>query len=69
METNTISPLPPRSGQTQKDLLVREMEHHMDVEMFLEGHTGWEVDSPIAPSSCMRCSNMPQSKGRRRQNV
>ena len=42
-------------------LSVREMECHMDVEMFLEGHAGWEA--PIAPSSCTRCSNMPQSKG------
>ena len=30
-------------------LSVREMEHHMDVEMFLEGHAGWEVDSPHHP--------------------
>ena len=28
---------------------MREMEHHMDVEMFLEGHAGWEVDSPLCP--------------------
>ena len=27
-------------------LLVREVEHHMDVEMFLEGQARWEVDSP-----------------------
>ena len=30
-------------------LLVREMECHMDVEIFLEGHAGWEVDSPHCP--------------------
>ena len=27
-------------------LSVREVEYHMDVEMFLEGQAGWEVDSP-----------------------
>ena len=26
-------------------LSVREMEHHMDVEMFLDGYAGWEVGS------------------------
>ena len=32
-----------------EDLSVREVEHHMDVEMFLEGQAGWEVDSPHHP--------------------
>ena len=30
-------------------LSVREVEWHMDVEMFLEGQAGWEVDSPHQP--------------------
>ena len=30
-------------------LSVREVECHMDVEMFLEGQAGWEVDSPHHP--------------------
>ena len=30
-------------------LSVREMEHHMDVEMLLEVYAGWEVDSPHHP--------------------
>ena len=30
-------------------LLVREMECHMVVEMFLEGQAGWEIDSPHFP--------------------
>ena len=30
-------------------LSVREMEHHMDVEMFLDGYAGWEVGSPHCP--------------------
>ena len=30
-------------------LLVREVECHMDVEMFLEGQARWEVDSPHCP--------------------
>ena len=30
-------------------LSVREMEYHMDVEMFLEGHGGWEVGRPHCP--------------------
>ena len=28
---------------------MREMQCHMDVEMFLKGHAGWEVDSPHCP--------------------
>ena len=28
---------------------VREMEHNMDVEMFLDGYAGWEVGSPHHP--------------------
>ena len=37
-------------GQANTEgLSVREMECHMDVEMFLEGHAGWEVDSPHCP--------------------
>ena len=49
-------------------LSIREMEHHMDVDMFLDGYAGWEVEAPIAPSSSMKCSYMPQSRGRKRQN-
>ena len=30
-------------------LSVREMEHHMDVDMFLDGYAGWEVESPHCP--------------------
>ena len=30
-------------------LSVREMECHMDVEMFLDGYAGWEVGSPHCP--------------------
>ena len=30
-------------------LSVREVEHHIDVKMFLEGQAGWEVDSPHHP--------------------
>ena len=30
-------------------LSVREVECHMDVEMFLEGQAGWEIDSPHCP--------------------
>ena len=26
-----------------------EMECHMDVEMLLEGHAGWELESPHHP--------------------
>ena len=48
-------------------LSVREMECHMNVEMFLDGYVGWEVGSPHHPPT--RCSNMPWSKGRKRQNV
>ena len=28
---------------------MREVEHHMDVEMFLEGQARWELDSPHCP--------------------
>ena len=55
---------------SMEGLSVREMEHHMDVEMFLDGDMldgKWET--PIALSSCKRCSNIPWSKGRRRWNV
>ena len=27
-------------------LSIREMEHHMDVDMFLDGYIRWEVGSP-----------------------
>ena len=30
-------------------LSVGEVECHMDVEMFLEGQAGWEVNSPLSP--------------------
>ena len=30
-------------------LSVREMECHMDVEMFLDGYAGWEAGSPHCP--------------------
>ena len=30
-------------------LSVREVECHMDVEMFLEGQAGWEVDNLHLP--------------------
>ena len=30
-------------------LPVREMEHHMDVDMFLDRYAGWEVGSPHCP--------------------
>ena len=30
-------------------LSVREIECHMDVEMFLDGYAGWEVGSPHCP--------------------
>ena len=40
----------------------------MDVDMFLDGYAGWEVEAPNAPSSSMKCSNTLQSKGGRRQN-
>ena len=30
-------------------LSVQEVECHMDVEVFLEGQAGWEVDSPHHP--------------------
>ena len=33
----------------KEGLSVREMEHHMDVEMFLSGHAGWEMGSPHCP--------------------
>ena len=32
-----------------EDLSVRETEHHMDVDMFLDGYAGWEVGSPHHP--------------------
>ena len=31
-------------------LSVREMECHMDVDMFLDGYAGWEVGSPHHPT-------------------
>ena len=49
MGTNTISPSLPRSEANTEGLSVREGECHMDVEMFLEGQAGWEVDSPHCP--------------------
>ena len=45
-------------------LSVRETEHHIDVDIFLDGK--WEA--PIAPSSSTKCSHTLWSKGRRRQN-
>ena len=30
-------------------LSVREMEQHMDIEMFIDGYAGWEVGSPHCP--------------------
>ena len=30
-------------------LSIREMEHHMDVDMFLDWYAGWEVGSPHCP--------------------
>ena len=32
-----------------KGLSVREMEHHMDIDMFLDVYAGWEVGSPHSP--------------------
>ena len=29
--------------------MQREMECHMDVDMFLDGYAGWEVGSPHCP--------------------
>ena len=42
-------PLAAKEQANTKGLLVREMEHNMDVEMFLEGHAGWKVGSPHCP--------------------
>ena len=42
----------------------------MDVEMFLEGQAGWEVDSPHCPVILHEMfQHMLQSKGRKRQNA
>ena len=35
--------------------LVRETKRVIDVELFLEGQTKWEEDSPTTCSCCMRC--------------
>ena len=38
-----------KEWENTEGLLVREVECHMDVEMFLDGLAGWEVDSPHCP--------------------
>ena len=34
---------------SEEGLSVRETEQHMDVEMFLDGYTGWGEGSPHCP--------------------
>ena len=46
---------------------VCKAECHMDVEMFLDEYTWWEVGDDIAPSSFRGCLYTPPSQGRRRE--
>ena len=40
----------------------------MDVKLFLEGQSKWETDSPHHLMMFYVCSNMLQTKGRKRQS-
>ena len=49
-----------REGQS-----VQETERMMDIELFLEGQTKWEEDSPTSWSCFMRCFKHAANKGQK----
>ena len=57
-----------KKRSTEEQRLVCELEQAMDVELFLELQNSWPEDSPIALWSYMKCSDMLQLKGGRRQS-
>ena len=45
METNATNPSPAKEWPNVESLSISEMEHHMDIDMFLDGYIRWEVGS------------------------
>ena len=48
--------------------MVQETKRMMDTELFLEGQTKWEEDSPHQLVMLYEMLSMPLTKGRRKQS-
>ena len=66
MEISNSKSLATKEWAKVEGLSIREMEHHMDVDMFLDRYFRWEVGSPH--HSVILHEMFLQSKGGRRQN-